>query len=200
METNSKNTDSQLRQAVILVALANLAYFFVEFVMAKKIGSVSLFADSIDFFEDASVNILIAIAIGWSASNRAKVGMVMAFILIVPAFALFWTAWQKFNAPTPPDAWLLSVTGIGALVVNVSCAFFLAKYRHHSGSLTRAAFLSARNDAFANIAIILAGIITLGWLSGWPDLIVGIGIALMNADAAKEIWEAAKNEHKSANA
>lgn len=183
---------------VIIVALANLSYFFVEFAIAKKIGSVSLFADSIDFLEDASINFLIAIAIAWSARNRAKLGMAMSFILLIPALALFWTAWQKFNAPTPPDPWLLSLTGFGALVVNVSCAFLLAKFRHHSGSLTKAAFLSARNDAYANIAIILAGIITMGWLSGWPDLIVGVGIAIMNADAAKEIWEASRDEHKSA--
>lgn len=200
MNSSLEISNLALRRAVIIVALANLAYFFVEFVMAKRIGSVSLFADSIDFLEDASVNFLIAIAIGWSARNRAKVGMAMALILVIPALALFWTAWQKFNAPIAPDAWLLSLTGLGALVVNVGCAFLLAKFRHHSGSLTRAAFLSARNDAFANIAIILAGLITLGWLSGWPDLIVGIAIAIMNADAAKEIWEAAKDEHKSANA
>lgn len=199
MKSSQQNPSLSLRRAVIVVALANLTYFLVEFVMAKKIGSVSLFADSIDFLEDASVNFLIAIAIGWSASNRAKVGMLMALILVAPALALFWTAWQKFNAPIAPDGWLLSLTGFGALVVNVGCAFLLAKFRHHSGSLTKAAFLSARNDAIANIAIILAGFISLGWLSGWPDLIVGIGIAIMNADAAKEIWEAAKDEHKTAN-
>lgn len=203
MKTTTRSapeSDTLLRRAVIIVALANLFYFFIEFAVARKIGSVSLFADSIDFLEDASVNFLIAIAIGWSIRNRARVGMAMALILIIPALALFWTAWQKFNAPVAPDPWLLSATGFGALVINVSCAFLLAKFRHHSGSLTKAAFLSARNDAFANIAIILAGLVTLQWLSGWPDLIVGIGIAIMNADAAKEVWEAAKNEHQSANA
>ena len=198
MNSKIDAVNSELRRMVIIVALANLSYFFVEFAIAKKIGSVSLFADSIDFLEDASINFLIAIAIAWSARNRAKLGMAMSFILLIPALALFWTAWQKFNAPTPPDPWLLSLTGFGALVVNVSCAFLLAKFRHHSGSLTKAAFLSARNDAYANIAIILAGIITMGWLSGWPDLIVGVGIAIMNADAAKEIWEASRDEHKSA--
>lgn len=198
MESNLKNADFALRRAVIIVVLANLFYFFIEFAVAKKIGSVSLFADSIDFLEDASINTLIAIAIGWSASKRAKLGMVMSFILVIPAIALLWTAWHKFNAPTPPDAWLLSFTGLGALVVNVSCALLLVKYRDHSGSLTKAAFLSARNDAFANIAIILTGLLTFVWVSGWPDLIVGICIAIMNADAAKEIWEASREELKSA--
>jgi len=58
--------------------------------------------------------------------------------------------------------------------------------------------LSARNDAFANIAIILAGLVTLLWRSGWPDLLVGLGIAIVNADAAKEVWLAARDEHRSA--
>ena len=47
-----------------------------------------------------------------------------------------------------------------ALAVNLLCAFMLARYRDHAGSLTRAAFLSARNDALANIAIIGAGLLT----------------------------------------
>ncbi|MES1934774.1 hypothetical protein C27AD_00415 [Salinisphaera hydrothermalis C27AD] len=79
----------------------------------------------------------------------------------------------------------------------MGCAFLLVRFRHHSGSLTRAAFLSARNDAFANIAIMIAGLITLVWRSGWPDLIVGLGIAFMNADAAKAIWDAARKERAS---
>ncbi|HEY0893107.1 MAG TPA: cation transporter [Cellvibrio sp.] len=187
--------NNSLRQAVLIVALVNLTYFFVEFVVAQKIGSVSLFADSVDFLEDAAVNCLIALALGWSIKKRALVGMVMAGLLLVPAAALFWTAWQKLGNLTPPEPWLLSVTGLGALVVNVSCAFLLTRFRHASGSLTQAAFLSARNDAFANIAIIGTGLVTLVWVSGWPDLIVGIVIATMNADAAKEVWFAAREEH-----
>jgi Co/Zn/Cd efflux system component len=58
---------STLRQAVCFVAIANLAYFGVEFAVALHIGSVALFADSIDFLEDASVNALILMALGWSA-------------------------------------------------------------------------------------------------------------------------------------
>ena len=67
-----------LRQTVLLVALLNLAYFGVEFGVAIAIGSVSLFADSVDFLEDASINLLIAVGLGWSAQNRARLGMVLA--------------------------------------------------------------------------------------------------------------------------
>lgn len=39
-----------------MVAILNLAYFGIEFAVAVWIGSASLFADSIDFLEDASDN------------------------------------------------------------------------------------------------------------------------------------------------
>ncbi|AEH89061.1 MULTISPECIES: cation transporter [Mesorhizobium] len=190
---------SALRRIVLLVALLNLSYFGIEFAVALAIGSVSLFADSIDFLEDASVNLLILLALGWSMRARSRVGMALALILLVPGVATLWTAWEKFNAPVPPQAFALSLTGLGALAVNLSCAYMLAAYRHHGGSLTRAAFLSARNDAFANIAIIAAGLMTaFVWRSAWPDLLVGLGIAALNADAAREVWEAARQERRAA--
>ena len=189
-----------LRQTVLLVALLNLAYFGVEFAVALAIGSVSLFADSVDFLEDASINLLIAVGLGWSAQNRARLGMVLAGVILVPVAATLWTAWQKFSLPVPPQPVPLTLTGAGALAVNFTCALLLARFRHHSGSLTRAAFLSARNDALANVAIIAAGLLTAATLSAWPDLIVGLGIAILNADAARQVLAAARQERKEAQA
>jgi Co/Zn/Cd efflux system component len=73
--------------------------------------------------EDTSVNFLIAVAVGWSAIKRARLGMVLAGILLIPGVATLWTAWQKFMAPLPPAPIPLSVAGTGALVINLSCAF-----------------------------------------------------------------------------
>ena len=190
------NFDKELRRVVAIVGLLNLVYFGVEFAIATAIGSVSLFADSVDFLEDASVNLLIFTALTWSAQRRARVGMALSVILLFPAAALVWALWSKFNHPVPPAPLPLTVTGLGALAINLSCAFLLVRFRHHKGSLTRAAFLSARNDALANIAIIGAGLLTLALPSAWPDVIVGLGIAFMNVDAAKEVWVAARSEHR----
>lgn len=186
--------ESGLRRAVRLVALLNLVYFFVEFGVARSIGSVSLFADSIDFLEDASVNGLILLALGWRADRRAQVGMLLAAILLVPGIATLWTAWGKFMEPVAPDPVQLTLVGAGALVVNLFCALRLVRFRDHAGSLTRAAFLSARNDAVANFAIIGAGFATAGTRSAWPDLVVGLGIFAMNLDAAREVYVAARRE------
>jgi Co/Zn/Cd efflux system component len=190
-------TTPGLRRAMGWVAALNLGYFGVEFTVALAIGSVALFADSVDFLEDASVSLLILLALGWSARARARVGMALAGILLLPSVATLWTAWQKFNLPVAPDPVPLTLAGLGALAVNLSCAYLLIRFREESGSLTRAAFLSARNDAFANLAIISAGLVTAFlWRSAWPDLIVGLAIVLVNIGAAKEVWEAAREEHR----
>lgn len=195
---NAESASAAVRRAVTFVALANLGYFFVEFGVAVRIGSVSLFADSIDFLEDTAVNLLILIGLGWSARNRARLGAVLAVVLLLPAIATLWTAWHAWREPAAPAPLALSTTGVGALLVNVTCAFVLARVRNVRGSLTRAAFLSARNDALANLGIIAAGVATAVTLSHWPDLIVGLGIFAMNLDAAREILGAARKEEAQA--
>jgi Co/Zn/Cd efflux system component len=187
-----------LGRAVRLVAALNLAYFGVEFTVALHIGSVSLLADSVDFLEDAAVNFLIFAALGWSVRARAQVGMALAGLLLAPALAFLWALWRKYADPVPPEALRLTLTGAGALIVNLYCAFTLARFRHHAGSLTKAAFLSVRNDALANIAIIAAGAATVFTRSPWPDVVVGLGIAAMNIDAAKAVWTAARGERHAA--
>ena len=187
-----------LRRVVRWVAILNLGYFGVEFAVALAIGSVSLFADSIDFLEDASVNLLILLALGWGAAQRARVGMLLAGILLVPGLATIWMAWAKLQLPVAPAPVPLSLAGAGALAVNLGCAVMLARHRGSGGSLTRAAFLSSRNDALANVAIIAAGLVTAWTASAWPDLAVGLGIAVLNADAAREVWQAARAEHRTA--
>jgi Co/Zn/Cd efflux system component len=102
--------------------------------------------------------------------------------------------------PVAPAPLSLTVTGFGALIVNFASAALLMRYRHHGGSLSLAAFLSARNDVFANVAIILAGLVTAYTLSFWPDLIVGLGIAVINADAAIKVYKAAQRERDIARA
>lgn len=190
----STENENALRRTVLIVALLNLAYFGIEFSVAISIGSVSLFADSIDFLEDSFINALICLALGWSVQRRARVGMLLAGVLLIPGFATLWSVWHKLALPLAPDPALLSLTGAGALAVNLGCAFLLARFRAGGGSMAKAAFLSARNDAFANIAIICAALITAVTYSAWPDLIVGIGIFIINLDAAREVYTAARAE------
>ncbi|MDN4477378.1 cation transporter [Demequina sp. SYSU T00039] len=183
-----------LRRAVMAVALINLGYGIVEFTVSQLIGSVSLVADSVDFLEDAALNLLIFFAFTWSLRRRANVGHVLAVIIFIPSVFTLVTAVIKIMDPTRPDTVPMSLAALGALIANLTAAAILARHRHHGGSLARAAWLSARNDALANVAVIAAALVALAWVSGWPDIIVGIGIAYLNADAGIKVWRAATKE------
>lgn len=74
----------------------------------------------------------------------------------------------------------------------------MSRWRGHAGSLARAASLSARNDALANIASVAAGWVTLRTASPWPDLIVGLGIAALKADAARQVLTGGRAEGRGA--
>jgi Co/Zn/Cd efflux system component len=94
----------------------------------------------------------------------------------------------------------LVLASVGAIAINGTSAWLLTRVRHHGGSLSRAAFLSARNDVLVNLSIIAMAAVTVWTSSGWPDLILGcfiIGLALF---AAHEVWEASEEERLAAKA
>ena len=184
------------KKAVLIVAVLNLLYFFIEFIAALNIRSVSLLADSIDFIEDASINFLIFFAISLTLAKKAKVSIILSIIMILPGLTALWAIWQQVLYQEPPRPIGLSLVAFGALIINCLCTFILIRFKNFSGSLTRGAFLSARNDALSNIAIILTGIITFFHPSIWPDIIVGIFIAFLRTESALEIFNKAMRELK----
>ena len=184
-----------LKKVVVRVATLNLTYFVIEFYFAHRFNSVALFSDSLDFLEDASVNILIFLAFSLSLVWRTRLSYLFAFLLLLPAVGFFWNAISKLSEPIAPEGQGMSIVGLGALCVNLYCAIILNKFKEIKGGLAKAAYFSARNDAVSNILIIAAGIITLFWVSSIPDLIVGAVIFVMNADSARDILHAARTEH-----
>ncbi len=190
----------QLRRAVGIVALLNFAYFFVEFSVALTAGSVSLLADSVDFLEDTAINLLIFIALGWPLAKRAATGKAMALAILGPAGVAGWEAAQRFVDPVAPEVVPIVLASIGAIAINGTSAWLLTRVRHHGGSLSRAAFLSARNDVLVNVAIIVMALITARTGSGWPDLVLGCAIVLLALHAAWEVWEVSEEERLAARA
>lgn len=111
-----------LRRIVLIVALINFAYFFVEFTVALAAGSVSLLADSVDFLEDTSVNVLVFIALRWPLARRAMLGKAMTLVILAPASLAGRQAIQRFGDPQAPDVVPLVLASLGAIAVNGTSA------------------------------------------------------------------------------
>ena len=127
-------------------------------------------------------------------------GKAMALIILGPAAVAGWKAIEKFSDPVAPQVRPLVLASLGAIVINGTSAWLLASVRHRGGSLSRAAFLSARNDVLVNVAIIVMGVVTVWTGSGWPDLILGCFIILLALRAAYEVWEVSEEERLAAKA
>jgi len=185
-----------VRRTLIIVALLNLTYFFIELFAAIKINSVSLFADSIDFLEDTFVNLIILFSFLISSTLRPKLSKILVIVILLPGLTALWAAFEQIVRPLPPEAFKLTLVGFGALLTNITCTIILMKFRKKNKSLIKAAFLSARNDVLANLIIIAAGIIIMIYPSIWPDLIAGFIIFLINFDAAYKVYQIANSEDK----
>jgi Co/Zn/Cd efflux system component len=103
---------------------------------------------------------------------------------------------MKIIDPAPPKPLPLSLTAMGALLVNLACALLLVRHRDHPGSLAKAAWLSARNDVLADAAIIVVAVLTVWFPTAWIDIVAGLGIGLLNADAARTVWMGARDERR----
>ena len=192
VDKNPLNHNS-FRRTLIIVALLNLAYFFTEFFAAIKINSVSLFADSIDFLEDTFVNLLIFFSYLITSTLRPKISKILAVIILLPGLTALWAAWEQIMRPSMPEAFELTIVGLGALLINFTCTIILVRFKNDE-SLTKAAFLSARNDVLSNFIIIAAGLTIMIYPSIWPDLIAGIIVFSINFDAAYKVYKIANTE------
>jgi Co/Zn/Cd efflux system component len=86
------------------------------------------------FLEDTSINLLIFVALGWPLARRALVGKGMTVVICGPAAVAGWQAIQRFWVPVVPDVRLVVLASLGAIAVNATSAWLLARVRHHGGS------------------------------------------------------------------
>ena len=70
----------------------------------------------------------------------------------------------------------------------------LARFRHEGDATARAIWLFSRNDALANVAVIIAAGLVAWTGSGWPDLAVAGVIALLFLHSAYDIVRDATRE------
>ena len=183
-----------IKKAIFCVIFLNLSYFLIEFYSAYRIGSASLFADSIDFLEDTVLNALILFSVSWSLKNRLRFSLFLALLILIPGLTALWAIGQQFINKSYPDSFDLSAVGFGALIINLFCIKILLRFQNNQESLHRIAFLSAKTDILSNLAIIAAGIFLYFFPSIWPDILVALCIVIINFDASFKIYKSVQKQ------
>jgi Co/Zn/Cd efflux system component len=181
------------------VLTINAVMFLVELSAGLIAGSVSLVADSLDMLGDALVYGFSLYVIAREARMKAhaallKAGIMAAFGLFVLGQALY-----KMLIPHIPVAEAIGAIGMLALAANGLCLWLLWRHRTEDINMS-SVWLCSRNDIIANIAVLVAAMGV--WLSGsgWPDIIVGLGIAALFLRSALFVLRGALSELRAVNA
>ena len=172
--------DPRFRKALWIALVLNAAMFAVEVGTALSSGSVSLLADSVDFFGDAANYAISLVVIGMALSIRSRVAMVKAACMgLFGVFVLGKAAWS-LRSGVPPEPLTMGVVGVVALLVNGGVAWMLHRFRTGDANM-RSVWICSRNDAIGNIAVLLAALGVFGTGSALPDILVAVvmgGLAL----------------------
>ena len=180
-------SDPTYRRALWIVVLLNLGFGLVEIVGGFIARSQALKADALDFLGDGSITLVGLFALAWAEHTRARVALAQGCFLAALGLGVLGAAiWRSINA-IAPEAALMGGLGVVGLLVNISAALALMRFRDGGDANARAIWLFSRNDALANIAVIIAAALVAWLKTAWPDFIVAGIIALLFLHSAWEI-------------
>jgi Co/Zn/Cd efflux system component len=185
--------DPRYRRALWVALAVNLVMFVAEVLAAWSSGSVSLLADSIDFFGDAANYALSLAVVGMALSVRSRAALFKAACMAgFGVFVLARAAWG-LRSGVAPEAATMGAVGFVALLANAGVAWMLYRFRNGDANM-RSVWLCSRNDAIGNAAVMLAALGVFGTGSAWPDLAVASVMGALALSGALSVMRHARAE------
>lgn len=188
--------DPAYRRALWLVVILNLGFGVIEAVGGFIAGSHALKADSLDFLGDGSITLVGLLALGWAARTRARVALVQGWFLAALGLGVIGAAVGRVLQAGVPEAEMMGGLGMAGLIVNITAAASLMRFREGGDANAKAIWLFSRNDAIANLAVIVAAALVYWLGKAWPDMVVAGVIAALFLHSAQEIIRGARTELK----
>lgn len=166
------------RRILIIVLVINTVTFLMMVFAAIISGSSALLSGALDNFGDAMTYALSLMVVGASGAAKARVALFKGFLIFCAALAVaFQIGWRILHPETP----VFETMGIAAflnLAANLLCLWLLTPYRDSDVNMA-SAWECSRNDVSEGLAVIAAAFAVWMFGSGWPDLVIAIGLLIL---------------------
>lgn len=186
--THQHDMESIGDRRLMLAIVANMLLTVAQVVGGIVSGSLSLVADALHNFSDAS-----SLLIAWLARRigrqpaddlrtfgyrRAEVIAALVnlvSLVIIGLYLIYEAVWRIFQ-PQVIEGWIVVIVAGVALIVDLATAVLTWSMSKHSMNI-RAAFLHNVSDALASVGVVIAGslILLYGWY--WTDTLLTLVIA-----------------------
>lgn len=187
----------QLRErqrGTLRVVLGINAVMFVVIAAAGLYGrSTALLADSLDNLGDAFTYGLSLYAVSRGTVAKARVALVKGGLILLAAGVVIAQIGYRMLVPATPIFEVMGAFSLLGLVANSLCFFLLWRHRRDDINMS-SVWECSRNDIAANLSVFAAA--GAVWLtgSGWPDLVVALGLAWLLIRSAVRVISGAATE------
>lgn len=177
------------------VLAINAVMFVVELAAGLIASSTALLSDSLDNLGDALTYGLSLYAVSRGSHHKALVALFKGGLILTAGLFVLGQVVYRMVVPTLPIFETMGIISVLALVANGSCLALLWKHRAEDINMT-SVWECSRNDIASNVAVFVAagGV----WLtrSAWPDLLLGLLLAILFLRSAVSVLRNAITELK----
>ena len=183
----------KIRNILLMVFVINFGMFFLEVGSGFFARSSTLIADSLDMLADAFVYGLSLYVLKENHIIKARASLVKGVLMFLLGAYVVGEGVYKILYPILPTGQTISLIGVIALIANLVCFALLWKHKNDDLSM-KSAWICSRNDVATNVVVIIAGFLVLYFQSMWPDIIVGLGMALIVLNSSVQIIKEALHQ------
>ncbi|MDT8429564.1 MAG: cation transporter [Pseudomonadales bacterium] len=182
------------QRGTLQIVLGINAAMFLVIVLAAFYGqSSALFADSLDNFGDALTYGLSLYAVSRDTAVKARVALFKGGLIFLAACAVIAQIIYKVLVPGVPVFEIMGTFSLLGLAANSLCLYLLWRHRHEDVNMS-SVWECSRNDIASNLSVFVAAVAVWFTGSGWPDIVIALGLVCLLMRSSIRVLSAAMVE------
>ena len=183
--------DHAQRRTLLVVLILNALLFVGLGVGGLLADSSALLANAADNASDSVVYLLSFLAVGRGFLWKQRAARLSGILLLVFAGAVILDVGRRWLFGAEPFGVTMMAMALVAAAINLLCLMLIRRAQSDDVNM-RAAETFSFNDFASNGGILVAGGLVMWLDQAWPDLVVGVVVAIIAVKGGLEILEDAK--------